>query len=236
MRSRDQLWDIVRKKPKSATSSSSYGKKTIMASSSLKADIKASIHRAFDHSWKLINTSKGWNQVNAFYWRRSKSLDKLEWRRRSRLTHKHTSGTLYRVTATLPGSVETVSALLRDFNRQASWNRVLQSTHVVEALDKDTLITYLITAISKNWLFPRDFVFGVKFGKNHPVAKVGKSIGDCSRSSNFLYSSGCLEASSLLERTRKASFFSSSSFSIIISSICILRPCSLNPIDTVLSP
>ena len=89
-----------------------------------KPELKDSIHRAFDHGWKLINSQSGWRQANAYFWR-SKALDKLEWRRRSRGNRK-TSGTIYRVTATVPGSIETVSALLRDVNSMASWNRVLQ--------------------------------------------------------------------------------------------------------------
>ena len=119
----------------------------------------------YSFSWKLVNSQKGWNEINAFFFKRNKSLDKLEWRRRSR-GNKKTSGTIYRVTATLPGTLETVSALLRDVNNMGSWNQVFQSSHVVESLDRDMMISYQITATNKSLLFPRDFVYGLKFGKS----------------------------------------------------------------------
>lgn len=70
----------------------------------------------------------------------------------------------FRITATLNANMETVASLLRDVNSVANWNKALQATRIVKRLDPDMVITYQLTAANGNLLFPRDFVFGVKYG------------------------------------------------------------------------
>ena len=97
-------------------------------------NLKKKINKAFDTAWNLINTRSGWNLTTTSFLR-SPTLDKLEWRRKrtsngvgSAGGGRRSSGIVYRVTATLPGSKENVVALLKDVNNMASWNRTLQVT------------------------------------------------------------------------------------------------------------
>ncbi|TRY67636.1 hypothetical protein TCAL_11477 [Tigriopus californicus] len=70
----------------------------------------------------------------------------------------------FRISATLNANMEMVANLLRDVNSVANWNKALQATRIVKRLDPDMVITYQLTAANGNLLFPRDFVFGVKYG------------------------------------------------------------------------
>ena len=100
-------------------------------------NLKKKINKAFDTAWNLINTRSGWNLTTTSFLR-SPTLDKLEWRRKRTSNGvgsagggggtRRSSGIVYRVTATLPGSKENVVALLKDVNNMASWNRTLQVT------------------------------------------------------------------------------------------------------------
>ena len=71
------------------------------------------------------------------------NIDKIEWRPSSRRrwwkkretedlsclsNSAMTSGRVFRVTATMPGPVEKVAALIRDVNGHGTWNRTLQVT------------------------------------------------------------------------------------------------------------
>ena len=42
-----------------------------------------------------------------------------------------------------------------------------QAARIVKPLDSDTFVTYQITAATPALFFPRDFVYGVKFGKTY---------------------------------------------------------------------
>ena len=63
-------------------------------------------------------------------------MDKVEVRtQRTGGTLRKSSGYVYRISATLPASLETVAAFLRDVNNMGSWNR---TTHVSANLNNAT--------------------------------------------------------------------------------------------------
>ena len=98
-------------------------------SSSSNAELNEKINKAFNEAWDLINTRSGWNPAKTSFLRSLTAVDRIEWRRKrtgGSGSNRRSSGMVYRVTATLPGSKDNVAAILRDVNNMASWNRTLQ--------------------------------------------------------------------------------------------------------------
>ncbi len=93
-------------------------------------EFRAAVNKAYEESWRLINMNSGPETG----WTSAKTatlacdhVDKVEYlRQRTGGSHRKSSGKVFRVTATLPGPVEKVAALIRDVNSVASWNRTLQ--------------------------------------------------------------------------------------------------------------
>ena len=109
-------------------------------------EYKAIVESAFKESWSLINNHDS-------KWVTSKAttlacdvIDKVEWRPSPRKKtglqvkeglhcHKPYQShifrfemrrRIYRVTATMPGKVETVAALLRDVSNSGTWNKAIK--------------------------------------------------------------------------------------------------------------
>lgn len=142
-------------------------------------ECKAKIERAFEDSWALLNQVEGW-QVCKATTLACDSVDKVEWRWNQEqgeaetqandlwsrfMRKKRRKRRVYRVTATLPASVEQVSRLIRDVDQVSKWNKAIQAARIVKLLEPDMVITYQLTASNGGLIFPRDFVFGVKFGE-----------------------------------------------------------------------
>ncbi len=73
---------------------------------------------------------------------------------------------IFRVTATLPGSVEKVSSLLRDVDGSPRWNGAVRAAKVVKRLSPNVVVAYHLSASDGGgMLFPRDFVLGIKYGQ-----------------------------------------------------------------------
>ena len=72
-------------------------------------------------------------------------MDKVEVRtQRTGGTLRKSSGYVYRISATLPASLETVAAFLRDVNNMGSWNRTCQVSGANLNNSSDPVVLHLL--------------------------------------------------------------------------------------------